>query len=407
MIRRLPLSGIRMTDFTWIGAGSYATKILADFGADVIKIESSRRLDSLRMAAPYKDGIKGVNRSGYFADRNTSKRSITIDMKHPGALELVRKLVTQSDIVANNFTPGVMERFGLGYEAVCRIKPDIIYLAMSMQGSSGPEHQYLGYGASMAALTGLQHLTGLPGREPAGTGTNYPDHVPNPCHAAFAVLAALRHRRRTGEGQYIDLAQTEPTIALLGPTFLDLTVNGHVQQPNGNEHPWAAPHGVYPCRGDDRWIAICVMNDAQWAALVEVLGKPDWARDEALGRSEARYARRHRLDSDLATATPQWVAEELMHRLQARGVPAGVVQSAADVVERDPQLKHRGHWIKLDHPEMGETIYNAPPMRFSRIPVELKHPAPLLGEHTDEICRELLGLSDEETRRLKEEGVLV
>ncbi|OGA42049.1 MAG: CoA-transferase, partial [Betaproteobacteria bacterium RIFCSPLOWO2_12_FULL_62_13] len=322
---RLPLAGIRITDFTWIGAGSYATKILADFGADVIKIESSRRLDSLRMAAPYKDGIKGVNRSGYFADRNASKRSITIDMKHPRAFGLIEKLIAQSDIVANNFTPGVMERFGLAYEAVCRIKPDVIYLAMSMQGSSGPEHRYLGYGASMAALTGLQHLTGLPGREPAGTGTNFPDHVPNPCHAAFAVLAALRHRRRTGEGQYIDLAQTEPTIALLGPTFLDLTVNGRLQQPNGNEHAWAAPHGVYPCQGVDRWIAICVMDDGEWAALIEVLGNPDWACEEALRRGDARYARRAELDAHLGSATARWVAEELMHELQAHGVPAGVV----------------------------------------------------------------------------------
>jgi benzylsuccinate CoA-transferase BbsF subunit len=278
---------------------------------------------------------------------------------------------------------------------------------MAMQGSSGPEHRYLGYGASMAALTGLQHLTGLPGREPAGTGTNFPDHVPNPCHAAFAVLAALRHRRRTGEGQYIDLAQTEPTIALLGPTFLDLTVNGRVQQANGNEHAWAAPHGVYPCKGEDRWIAICVMSDAQWAALAEVLGNPGWARDEALRRGEERHARRRQLDSDLAAATAGWLAEDLMRALQARGVPAGVVQNAADVVERDPQLAHRGHWIKLHHPEMGPTIYNAPPMRFSRIPVELKRPAPLLGEHTGEICRELLGLSDEETRQLREEGVFV
>ena len=404
---RLPLAGIRVTDFTWIGAGSYATKILADFGAEVIKIESSRRIDSLRMAAPYKDRIKGVNRSGYFADRNTNKRSIAIDMKHPKALGLARRLVAQSDVVANNFTPGVMDRFGLGYDAVRAVRPDIIYLAMSMQGSSGPEHRYLGYGASMAALTGLQHLTGLPGREPAGTGTNFPDHVPNPCHAAFAVMAALRHRRRTGEGQYIDIAQTEPTIALLGPTFLDLTVNGRVQQPNGNEHARAAPHGVYPCQGDDRWIAIAIMNDGQWAALADVLGNPEWTRDEALGRSDTRHALRRELDSKLAAATAQWVAEDLMRRLEARGVPAGVVQTAADVVDRDPQLRHRGHWVKLHHPEMGETIYNAPPMRFSRTPVELKRPAPLLGEHTDEICREWLSMSPEQTQRLKDEGVLV
>ena len=403
----LPLAGIRVADFTWIGAGSYATKILADFGAEVVKIESSRRIDSLRMAAPYKDRVKGVNRSGYFADRNTGKRSLALDMKHPGALEVAQKLIARSDIVANNFTPGVMERFGLGYEAVRAIRPDVIYVAMSMQGSAGPEHQYLGYGASMAALTGLQHLTGLPGREPAGTGTNFPDHVPNPCHAAFAIMAALRHRRRTGEGQLLDIAQTEPTIALLGPTFLDLTVNGRVQQPNGNEHPWAAPHGVYPCKGDDRWIAICVMSDAQWLALGDVLGGPAWTRDATLRAGGERHARRKELDVSLAAETAQWMAEDLMHALQARRVPAGVVQTAADLVERDPQLAHRAHWVTLAHAEMGRTIYNAPPIRFSRTPVELKQPAPLLGEHTDEICRDLLGLSDEETRRLKEKGVLV
>ena len=208
----LPLKGIRVADFCWLGAGSYTTKILGDMGADVIKIESAARLDSLRMAAPYKDGVPGVNRSGYFADRNTSKRSITVDMKHPRALALVRRLIEQSDIIANNFTPGVMEKFGLGYDAVRAMKPDIIYLAMSMQGSQGPERSYLGYGASMVSLTGLHELSGLPDREPAGTGTNYPDHVPNPCHAAFALLAALRHRRRTGQGQLIDLRRSSPPL---------------------------------------------------------------------------------------------------------------------------------------------------------------------------------------------------
>eukprot|EP01041_Mallomonas_annulata_P018373 gene18373-37278_t len=179
----LPLAGIRVADFCWLGAGSYCTKLLADMGADVIKIESSARLDSLRLAPPYKDGISGINRSGYFADRNTSKRSITIDMKHPKALGLVSRLIERSDIVSNNFTPGVMEKFGLGYESVRKMRPDIVYLAMSMQGSEGPERSYLGYGASMVSLTGLHDLSGLPEREPAGTGTNYPDHIPNPCHA--------------------------------------------------------------------------------------------------------------------------------------------------------------------------------------------------------------------------------
>ncbi|MBI4190190.1 MAG: CoA transferase [Betaproteobacteria bacterium] len=403
---KLPLAGVRVADFCWIGAGSNTTKILADLGADVIRIESSTRLDSLRMAAPYKDRKPGVNRSGYFADRNTSKRSVTINMKHRRALELIKKLIMQSDIVANNFTPDVMEKFGLGYSAVRAMKPDIIYLAMSMHGAQGPERGYLGYGAIMTSLTGLQHLTGLPGREPAGTGTNYPDHIPNPCHAAFALLAALRYRRRTGRGQYIDLAQLEPTVALLGPTILDFTVNGRNRERNGNRHDWAAPHGVYPCAGADRWIAIAAMTDAHWAALIEVLGSPAWAVVDRWMSVVARHRDSAELDRLLGLETARWSGEALMAALQARDVPAGVVQNAEDVIRRDPQLAHRGHWIMMNHAEMGEAIYNAPPFRFSRTPVQLRSPAPLLGEHTREICVELLGISDADVDELMAQEVL-
>jgi benzylsuccinate CoA-transferase BbsF subunit len=363
-------------------------------------------VDSLRMAAPYKDKKPGVNRSGYFADRNTSKRSLTLDMKNPKSLDLIKRLIAQSDVVSNNFTPGVMEKFGLSYEQVKAIKPDIIYLAMSMQGTQGPERDYLGYGASMVALTGLQYLTGFPDREAAGPGTNYPDHVPNPSHAAFALLAALRHRNRTGKGQFIDLAQIEPTIALLGPTVLDLTANGHSHSRDGNLHPYAAPHGVYPGAGDDRWLTIAVMNDAQWVALRDGMHLPDWAYDERWLDSTYRHGNREELDRLLAQETAGWVVEELMAVLQARGVPAGVVQNTEDVVTRDPQLRARGHWVRLDHPEMGESIYNAPPFRFSEVSTQLRRPAPLLGEHTREVCSDLLGLADHEIDDLIAQGVL-
>jgi benzylsuccinate CoA-transferase BbsF subunit len=401
----LPLSGIRVTDFTWIGAGSYTTKILADAGADVIKIESSDRIDSLRLAAPYKDGVKGVNRSGYFADRNSSKRSLNLNMKHPAALALVSRLIAQSDVIANNFTPGVMDRFGLGYDAVRAMKPDIIYLAMSMQGGSGPEKHYLGYGATMAAVTGIQQLTGLPGREPAGTGTNYPDHVPNPCHAAFAVLSALRHRRRTGEGQRIDMAQTEPTIALLGPAVLDYTLNGKTQMPVGNRHPQAAPHGVYRCEGEDRWIAICVMDDAQWRSLGEALGRPGWMAEAALATAAARVARADEIDASLNAETTRFGAEALAALLQRHGIAAARVSTAADVVA-DPQLAHRQHWLTLNHPEMGPSLYNAQPFRYARSSAGGARPAPLLGQHTQAICRELLGLADDEIAQLVQTGAL-
>lgn len=403
---RLPLAGLRVADFCWIGAGSYTTKILGDLGADVIKIETSTRLDSLRLAGPYKDGKPGVNRSGYFADRNTSKRGITLDLKHPKALPLVRQLVARSDIVANNFAAGVMEKFGLGYEDCVRLRPDIICIGMSMQGSQGPQRDFRGTGSSIAALTGIQELSGLPGRVPAGTGTNYPDHLPNPCHAAFALLAALRYRRRTGKGQWIDFAQTEPMLSLMGPTFLDLTVNGRLQQRRGNDHPWMAPHGVYPCAGQDRWIAITVATDHQWQALAEAMGRPAWAQEARWATLPERHRHRAELDRHLSTWTANQDRHALMESLQARGVPAGAVQDAHDVTRVDPQLVHRGHWVRLPHAEMGESIYNNLPFRFSRTPVRPQRGAPLLGEHTREVLQDLIGLSAEEVDALEAEGVL-
>ena len=399
----LPLEGIRVTDFSWIGAGSYTTKLLADMGAEVLKIESSTHLDSLRLAPPYKDGMRGVNRSGYFADRNSSKMSVTINLKTERGVAIARDLIRQSDIVANNFSPGTMERLGLGYDALRAINPQLIYIAMSMHGSDGPEHKMLGYGITISAITGLQHLTALPGRPPAGTGTNYPDHIPNPCHAGFAILAALRHRRRTGRGQRIDLAQTEPMLALLAPPLVDYAVNGRIAQPTGNRLAGYAPHGVYPCRGDDRWTAISIGNDRQWRGLVECLSlteRTEWRTAD--GRERDQDA----LDSVIGAATAVWEAESLMQALQGCGVPAGVVQNARDLVEHDPQLRHRNHWRWLDHPEMGRSIYNGPPFSYESGPIGPRSAAPLLGQHTDSVCRELLGLDDAEIDKLRTEGVL-
>lgn len=404
-MKNRPLAGIRVADFTWIGAGSYTTKILADFGADVIKVESRGRLDSLREAKPFKDGIAGVNRSGYFADRNSSKRSITVNLKTSEGQALVRRLIARSDIVANNFTPGVMERFGLGYEDVKALRPDVIYLSMSMHGQDGPEAQYLGYGLTMGAVTGLQHLCGYADDAPAGTGTNFPDHIPNPAHAAFAVLAALRYRARTDRGQFIDLAQIEPTVALLGPAVLDYTANGVVAGRLGNQHRKSAPHGVYPARGVDRWIAIAVTDQASWTTLVDQLGAPGLGVDARFVDPLARWDNRAALDNELSGLTAQFDAHALAARLQQAGVLAGPVQDAADVLA-DPQLAARGHWVHLDHAEMGRTVYGAVPVRFSRSASTPSRPAPLLGEHTDEVLRDELHVSPEEIARLRDAGVL-
>lgn len=408
-MKKLPLTGIRVADFTWIGAGSFTTKLLADFGAEVIKIESIERLDPLRGSRPYKDGIPGINRSGYFSDRNSSKQSIRLNLKHSKGQALARRLIETSDVVANNFTPGIMEKFGLGYDDVIKFKSNIIYLSMSMQGSKGPDHDYLGFGFTIGALTGLQALSGLPDREPAGTGTNFPDHIPNPCHAAFATLAALKYRRETGCGQYIDVAQTEPTIALLGPAMLDYSANGNVIHRQGNRDSSATPHGVYPCDGDDRWIAISVMDNDAWSALVDVLGRPDSLAKNVYRTAKGRQQHWEDIDKAIGAQSRQRSAEELMQALQHRGVAAGAVRDAQDVMRSDEQLSYRKHWVPLQHPEMGEAIYNAPPFRLSNGSATIETPrvpAPLLGQHTDEVCRNIFELTDDEIAQLTAEGVL-
>jgi len=403
--KRLPLEGIRFADFCWVGAGSYTTKLFADLGADVIKVESEARLDSLRLARPFAGGERGVNRSGYFADRNTSKRSLTLNLKTDEGRDLAERLILKSDVVSNNFTPGTMEKLGLGYERMRALKPDLVYAEMSMQGAEGPLSKQLGYGSSIAALCGLLYLTAEPGRLPAGTGTNYPDHIPNPTHGAFAILAALRHRRRTGEGQYIDLAQTEPLLAMTGSLAMQAAAGAGTPEPRGNRRGDAAPHGAFPCRGDDRWVALSVTTDDQWRALCAVLGDAGLAADGRFDSAAGRQTHADALERAVGALTADCDAADLATRLQAAGVPAGAVNDARDVLS-DPQLVHRGHWVRMSHPEMGETLYNAPPFRFAQSPVGLRARAPLLGEHTDEICRDLLDLDASEIARLRETGAL-
>jgi benzylsuccinate CoA-transferase BbsF subunit len=405
----LPLAGVRVVDFTWLGAGPYTTRALADHGAEVIRLESFKRVDRLRILPPFRDGISGdsVNRSGYFADRNSNKLSVTVNLKHPDAAPLVLRMIAQADIVASNFTPGTLDGLGLGYDAARAVRPDIIFLEMGMQGAYGPDSAVVGYGQTVSALTGLYHLSGLPGRMPVGTGTNYPDHIAAPAHSTFAVLAALRHRRRTGAGQYIDLSQTETMVGLLGPTILDFTVNGHDQQPQGNLSEVASPHGVYPCRGEDRWIALSVGTDDQWRQILDELDARELDDDPRFGTYADRQRHHEALDAAIGARTSARDASTLMESLQKRGVPAGVMQTYRDLVDDDPQLRHRGHFAVLDHPEMGPSIYNAPPYTLSAMGApSMRTPAPLLGQHTRQVCADLLGMDDATIDDLVERGVL-
>jgi benzylsuccinate CoA-transferase BbsF subunit len=400
-----PLHEVRVADFTWVGAGPFMTKPLADHGAEVIKVESRTRTDVIRSMAPFAGGVPGVNRSGYFANRNSSKKSICLDLRHPVGRELALRLIAASDVVANNFTPGTMDRLGLGYQAASGVRPDVIYLDMPMQGMTGPHRDFRGYGLSIAAAGGLLGLSGYADRPPVGTGTNYPDHVPNPLHATIAVLAALRQRRRTGRGQYIELAQLESTINAIGPAILASAAGQDVRRA-GNADDVAAPHGVYQCAGDDRWCAIAVTTEAQWRGLADVLGRPDWATDPRLATADGRRALRGPLDAALGDAVAAWDAEKLADALTGAGVPAAPVNDAAALLHRDPQLSARRHWVTLHHPEMGDCVYDGIPYRLSATPGRLRSPAPLLGADTRAVCTELLGLTGTDYDRLREQGVI-
>jgi benzylsuccinate CoA-transferase BbsF subunit len=404
-MNKLPLEGIRIADFTWVGAGPYTTKIFADHGAEVIRIESCKRPDVLRLAPPFAEGKAGLNRSGYFSNRNTSKKSLTLDMSNPSSVEIVKDIIQTSDVIANSFTPGTMEKWGLGYEDVKQIKPDMIYLSMPMQGNDGPHRTFLGFGATMNALIGFNHLTGFPDGEPLGSGTNYPDHVPNPTHAAFAVLAALRHRRRTGEGQFVEVSQVESALCVIPMAIMEYANNGRVERRRGNDDPRYEPHDVYPCEGDDRWCAIAVQTPEEWKALCRMIGREEWIGDERFSSVVLRKSQKSLVDQEIKKWTEKQDVFTAMKSLQQVGVPAGVVQNAQDIIDHDPHLQEKGFWTKLHHQEMGPSIYNQSPFKLSKTPSQLRWPAPLLGEHLEHVCKDILGYSEEQIEHYRRLGV--
>ena len=405
MTASLPLSGIRVADFSWVGAGPFLTKPLADHGADVVKVESRRRVDPIRSMAPFRDGVTGVERSGYFANRNSSKRSICLDLKHPRGRALALRLIEVSDIVVNNFSPGTMDRLGLGYDAARAVRPDVIYLEMPMMGTEGPHRDCRGYGLTIAAAGGMLGLTGYPDLPPVGTGTNYPDHVPNPLHGAVAVLAALRKRRRTGQGEYIELAQLESTVNAIGPAVVAAAA-GAAPTRNGNADAAAAPHGVYRCAGDDQWCAIAAFGDEQWAAIRSVLRSQAWDRYPELDTADGRRRCAGLVDDLVAAAARAWDAGRLADELTRRGVAASAVMTADTLLRSDPQLGARRHWVTLDHPVMGRSVYDGIPYRLSRTPGRLRSPAPLLGADTRDVCVDLLGVPEAAYEALELEGAV-
>lgn len=398
------LKDVRIADLTWAGAGPFGTKIFSDFGADVIKIESSVRLDSVRTGGPFKDRKYGVNRSGYFASRNTGKKSVVVDLKSDKGRALVFDIIRQADVVSNNFGPGAMDRLGLSYDAVKAIKPDVIYLSMPMYGESGPRAETLGVGMTISAVTALMWSTAYEAGDPVGPGTHYPDHAANPYHAAFAVMAALRRRRLTGEGMKIDLSQVESTINFIGTAFVQQALTGKEPPQSSNVSPTMAPHGIYPCAGDDEWCAVTVATDEDWQRFCVAIGRPELGRDASLASAAARVTNRAAVDGHVSEWTRGRPADEAARLLREAGIPAARVASSQHLIERDEQLAARGYWQRVEHPELGRSLYASPPYRVDGERVELSRP-PLLGEHTKEVLSGLLGLDDATIGALEAEGV--
>src|SRR5882672_379884 len=304
-------SDLRVLDFCWVGAGAFVTRLLADLGADVIKVESQAHPDNLRLSGPHRAGARHLEGSGYFASRNTNKKSIALNMGRPEARAIAKRLAAKCSVVTNNFRPGIMERWGLGYQDLAAADPSLIYLAMPMQGSSGPHKSYIGFGSTIAAISGLVEMSGSPDRAPIGTGTHYPDHVPNPGHALVGLLAAIFHRARTGEGQYIELAQLESTVNLMGPSIMRYSASGALPRRNGNRRNGSVPCGVFRCAGEDVWCAIEIESDAGWQALVETLGRPQWMTDSRLDTLPGRSADIDAIEARLAEETRSREAEAL------------------------------------------------------------------------------------------------
>jgi benzylsuccinate CoA-transferase BbsF subunit len=401
---RAPLQGVRVADFTWLWAGAYATGLLSLLGAEVIKIESMSRVDQTRtMTFTLGKAFEGVENSSVFNGINLNKLSVKLNLKHPEAVELAKRIVGASDVVAENMRPGAMDGLGLGYDVLRGIKPDIIMLSSSAYGSKGPFRTYGGYAPNFACASGLANLTG------------YADGAPNPMtgetdlmsaiSGAFAVVAALNHRQQTGRGQFIDLSSVESQAILAGDSLMEYLLNCRVQRRQGNHDKIMAPHNCYRCKGEDKWVSIVVSTPAEWKALCDVMGNPAWTREDRFADAYRRWNNQDELDALLTTWTLDYNHREVMDLLQRAGVAAMPSFSSEEIV-KDAHFQRRGSVATVDHPVMGQQVVFALPWRFSKAPPPVRKASPLMGESNSYVFGDLLGLSGDEIQRLVDEGVI-
>jgi crotonobetainyl-CoA:carnitine CoA-transferase CaiB-like acyl-CoA transferase len=381
--------GINVVEFAAIAAGPVIGKHMADHGARVVHVESHERPDGFRVNyPPYKDNKYGVNRAGSFGICNNNKYGVTINLKEKEGVDLALELIEWADVVIENFTPGTIKKLGIGYEEMQRVNPDIILLSTCNQGQTGPHALHPGFGSHLSSLCGFTYMTGYPDRLPCILYGPYVDHV-GVGYGVIAAAAALEHRRRTGEGQLIDLAQYEAGVQFMIPALLEYSTNDRVIERDGNRHSFAAPHNTYPCKGDDRWCVISVFNDEEWKTLCKCMGKDELISDPRFKTVPARKEHEEEVDKEVGNWTSQLPAEEVFKKLQENGVKAGIVQTIEDLYA-DPQLNHRGFWAPVDHPEIGRCHAEGPPFAFSKTPFKIDRPAPMIGEHNEIVFQRFL-----------------
>jgi benzylsuccinate CoA-transferase BbsF subunit len=399
MAKALPLTGIRVANFGWVWAGPVVGQTLGFLGADVYKIESRARIDLTRMLAPFAGGVRDPDRSLSNHAGWAGNGSVTLNLKKPEAQELARQLVGKCDVVVENFGPGAMAAMGLDYAALRARKPDLVMLSMPAAGLYGPLKNVRTYGLSLSSLTGLDSLTGYAGGPPLPFENAFADPF-NGVMGAFAVLAALAYRDRTGRGQHIDYSQQEAVMQMVGPAFMDYAMNGRVAGPQGNRHPLgaAAPHGVFPCAGEDRWISIAVATEAEWNGLCVAMGNPAWAAAADFTIADRRVRHIDALHEQLAAWTRAFDDYALAHRLQRHGVAAAPVLNVADLL-RDPHYRARGTFIEVRHPlGFSETIYGAY-VKTSRTEPDVQ-PGPRMGRDNDLVFKQLLGIAADRYQQL-------
>jgi benzylsuccinate CoA-transferase BbsF subunit len=405
MAKALPLEGIRVANFGWVWAGPVVGQTLAFLGAEVYKIESYARVDMTRNLPPFGGGERDPNRSLSNHACWAGNGSVSLNLKKPEAIELARELIAKCDVVAENFGPGVMHQLGLGYAELCQVKPDIVLFSMPAAGLTGPLRDVRTYGLSLTSTTGLDSLTGYDDGPPIPMENAFSDPF-NGIMGAFAILTALHHRDRTGKGQHIDYSQQEAVMQMVGPAFMDYAMNGRVAGPMGNRHPLAAaaPHGVFPCAGDDRWISIAVGDESEWRGLVTAMNDAEWARASEFSTIDERVRNIHALHERLAAWTAGFDDRELAERLQRHGVAAAPVLNVADLLH-DPHYRARGTFIEVRHPlGFDETIYGAY-VKTSRTEAKVRT-GPIIGQDNEHVFRELLGMPEARYRQLVEEQVI-